>query len=200
MTRIFDEDLDAAFGTRAIHAGQHPDPVTGAVMTPVYFTSTYAQEAVGAPRLGYEYSRSANPTRDALQECLAALEGGARGLAFASGLAASDALLRTVCRPGDHVVIPDDAYGGTYRLISRVLAPTGLGCLSTAVGEPTGDGFVRLSIPLTHHTLANMIGSNRVTVTRKLRDLQDRGLVGSSRRNSLLVHPSRLQAFVEAAE
>jgi cystathionine gamma-synthase len=114
------------FDTLAIHAGQDPDPRTGAVVPPIYQTSTYAQDAVGAPRLGYEYSRSANPTRDSLQECLAALEGGRRGLAFASGLAAEDTLLRALCRPGDHVVIPGDAYGGTYRLFARVVKRWGL--------------------------------------------------------------------------
>jgi cystathionine gamma-synthase len=114
------------FDTLAIHAGQEPDPRTGAVVPPIYQTSTYAQDAVGAPRLGYEYSRSGNPTRDALQECLAAIEGGRRGLAFASGLAAEDTLLRAVCRPGDHVVIPDDAYGGTYRLFAKVAENWGL--------------------------------------------------------------------------
>jgi cystathionine gamma-synthase len=114
------------FDTLAIHAGQEPDPRTGAVVPPIYQTSTYAQDAVGDPRLGYEYSRSGNPTRDALQECLAALEGGRRGLAFASGLAAEDTLLRTVCQPGDHVVIPGDAYGGTYRLFARVAQRWGL--------------------------------------------------------------------------
>jgi cystathionine gamma-synthase len=114
------------FDTLAIHAGQEPDPRTGAVVPPIYQTSTYALEAVGAPRLGYEYSRSGNPTRDSLQECLAALEGGRRGLAFASGLAAEDTLLRTVCRPGDHVVIPNDAYGGTYRLFAKVAENWGL--------------------------------------------------------------------------
>jgi cystathionine gamma-synthase len=114
------------FDTLAIHAGQDPDPRTGAVVPPIYQTSTYAQDAVGAPRLGYEYSRSANPTRDSLQECLAALEGGRRGLAFASGLAAEDTLLRTLCQPGDHVVIPGDAYGGTYRIFARVAQRWGL--------------------------------------------------------------------------
>ncbi|MEV4757462.1 cystathionine gamma-synthase [Micromonospora sp. NPDC049559] len=118
--------MNYGFETLAIHAGQEPDPRTGAVVPPIYQTSTYAQDAVGAPRLGYEYSRSANPTRDALQECLAALEGGRVGLAFASGLAAEDTLLRTVCRPGDHVVIPDDAYGGTFRLFARVAERWGL--------------------------------------------------------------------------
>ena len=114
------------FETLAIHAGQEPDPRTGAVVPPIYQTSTFAQDAVGAPRLGYEYARSGNPTRDALQECLAALEGGRHGFAFASGLAAEDTLIRTVCKPGDHVVIPNDAYGGTYRLFARVAEPWGL--------------------------------------------------------------------------
>jgi cystathionine gamma-synthase len=114
------------FETLAIHAGQEPDPRTGAVIPPIFQTSTYAQDAVGAPRLGYEYSRSGNPTRDALQECLAAIEGGSRGLAFASGLAAEDTLIRTVCKPGDHVVIPNDAYGGTFRLFARVAQRWGL--------------------------------------------------------------------------
>src|SRR6476646_9258078 len=115
------------FETLAIHAGQEPDPRTGAVVPPIFQTSTYAQDAVGQPRQGYEYSRTTNPTRDALQECLAALEGGRRGLAFASGLAAEDTLLRAVCRPGDHVVIPDDAYGGSYRLFAKVQDAWGLG-------------------------------------------------------------------------
>jgi cystathionine gamma-synthase len=118
--------MSQGFETRAIHAGQPPDPTTGAVIPPIYQTSTYAQDVVGQPRAGYEYSRSGNPTRDALQDCLAALEGGARGLAFASGMAAEDTLLRTVCGPGDHVVIPDDAYGGTYRLLAKVLQRWGL--------------------------------------------------------------------------
>jgi cystathionine gamma-synthase len=118
--------MSQGFETRAIHAGQPPDPATGAVIPPIYQTSTYAQDVVGQPRAGYEYSRSGNPTRDALQDCLAALEGGARGLAFASGMAAEDTLLRTVCGPGDHVVIPDDAYGGTYRLLAKVLQRWGL--------------------------------------------------------------------------
>src|ERR1044071_3046257 len=99
------------FDTLAIHAGQDPDPRTGAVVPPIYQTSTFAQDAVGSPRLGYEYSRSANPTRDALQEQLAALEDGRHGLAFASGLAAEDTLLRAALKPGDHVIIPGDGYG-----------------------------------------------------------------------------------------
>ena len=114
------------FETLAIHAGQEPDPQTGAVVPPIYQVSTYKQDGVGGLRDGYEYSRTANPTRHALEECLAALEGGRRALAFASGMAAEDCLLRTVCTPGDHVIIPDDAYGGTYRLMARVLAEWGV--------------------------------------------------------------------------
>ena len=114
------------FDTKVIHGGQEPDPRTGAVVPPIYQVSTYKQDGVGGTRAGYEYSRSANPTRDALEANLASLEGGNRGLAFASGLAAEDTLLRTVCKPGDHVVIPGDAYGGTYRLFARVLERWGL--------------------------------------------------------------------------
>ncbi len=120
------DDTATEFETRLIHAGQEPDPGTGAVVPPIYQVSTYAQDGVGGLRAGYEYSRSANPTRSALEECLAAIEGGSRGLAFASGLAAEDTLLRTLCTPGDHVVIPGDAYGGTFRLFAKVLERWGL--------------------------------------------------------------------------
>ncbi len=125
------------FETLAIHAGQEPDPLTGAVVPPIYQTSTYKQDGVGGLRGGYEYSRSANPTRTALEECLAAIEGGRRGLAFASGLAAEDTLLRTVCRPGDHAVIPGDAYGGTYRLFAKVHEAWGL-AYTPAAGHDAG--------------------------------------------------------------
>ncbi|WP_431952604.1 cystathionine gamma-synthase [Actinacidiphila sp. bgisy167] len=114
------------FETLAIHAGQPADARTGAVVTPIYQVSTYKQDGVGGLRGGYEYSRSANPTRTALEENLAALEGGRRGLAFASGLAAEDCLLRTVLGPGDHVVIPNDAYGGTFRLFAKVVERWGV--------------------------------------------------------------------------
>jgi cystathionine gamma-lyase len=113
------------FGTLAIHAGQEPDPTTGAVMTPIYQVSTYAQESVGGHK-GYEYSRTDNPTRTPLQACLAALEGGRHGLSFASGLAATDTLVRALLRPGDHVVCGDDVYGGTYRLFDKVHRHFGL--------------------------------------------------------------------------
>jgi cystathionine gamma-synthase len=116
----------AGFETRAIHAGYEPDEMTGAVIPPIYATTTYKQDGVGGMRGGYEYSRSSNPTRTALESNLAALEEGERGFAFASGLAAEHTLLRALCRPGDHVVVPDDAYGGTYRLFAKVEAPWGL--------------------------------------------------------------------------
>src|ERR1700710_2834598 len=116
----------SGFETRAIHAGYEPDPMTGAVIPPVHVTTTYKQDGVGGLRGGYEYSRSANPTRTALEGNIAALEEGERGFAFASGLAAEHTLLKALCRPEDHVVIPDDAYGGTYRLFAQVEEPWGL--------------------------------------------------------------------------
>jgi len=114
------------FETRAIHAGQPADPRTGAVVPAISLATTFAQDAVG-DHAGFEYSRTGNPTRAALETCLASLEGAARGLAFASGMAAEDAVLRALVAPGDHVVIPDDAYGGTYRLVARVTATSGIG-------------------------------------------------------------------------
>jgi cystathionine gamma-synthase len=116
----------SGFETRAIHAGYEPDPTTGAVIPPIYATSTYMQDGVGGLRGGYEYSRSANPTRTALEGAIAALEEGERGFAFASGLAAEDTVIRAICKPGDHVVIPDDAYGGTFRLFDKVASVWGL--------------------------------------------------------------------------
>jgi cystathionine gamma-synthase len=123
------------FSSLAIHAGQEPDALTGAVVPPIYQVSTYKQDGVGGLRGGYEYSRSANPTRTALEECLAAIEGGARGLAFASGLAAEDCLLRTVTVPGDHVVIPNDAYGGTFRLFAKVYERWGVQWTAADLGD-----------------------------------------------------------------
>lgn len=123
------------FETLAIHSGQEPDPATGAVVPPIHQVSTYAQDGVGGKRGGYEYSRTANPTRTALEECLAALDGGSRGLAFASGMAAEDTLLRAACSPGDHVVIPSDAYGGTFRLVSKVLERWGLAWSAAPLGD-----------------------------------------------------------------
>jgi cystathionine gamma-synthase len=123
------------FETIALHAGQEPDPQTGAVVPPIHQVSTFKQDGVGGLRGGYEYSRSANPTRSALEELLAALEGGVRGLAFASGLAAEDTCLRALCAPGDHVVIPNDAYGGTYRLFAQVLSRWGVEYTPVALSD-----------------------------------------------------------------
>jgi cystathionine gamma-synthase len=125
----------AGFETRAIHAGYEPDPTTGAVIPPIYATSTYKQDGVGGLRGGYEYSRSGNPTRTALEGNIAALEEGERGFAFASGLAAEDTLLRALCQPGDHLVIPDDAYGGTFRLVDKVAVPWGLTYTAAQVSD-----------------------------------------------------------------
>jgi cystathionine gamma-synthase len=123
------------FSTNAIHAGQEPDPTTGAVIPPIHPSSTFAQDGVGGLRAGYEYSRSANPTRTALQECLAALEGGRHAVAFGSGMGASDVLLRVLLRPGDHIVIPHDAYGGTFRLIDKVLVHWGIEYTAVDLGD-----------------------------------------------------------------
>ncbi|WP_157374438.1 cystathionine gamma-synthase [Haematomicrobium sanguinis] len=114
------------FNTRAIHAGQTPDPVTGAVIPPIYQTSTFAQDGIGQLRSGYEYARGGNPSRDSLQEQLAALEGAQFAYSFGSGLAAEDALIRAALKPGDTVLMGNDVYGGTYRLFARVLEPWGI--------------------------------------------------------------------------
>jgi cystathionine gamma-lyase len=134
-----------SFATKAIHAGQEADPATGATVVPIYATSTYTQDAPGRHR-GYEYSRSGNPTRTALETCLAALEDGERGLAFASGLAATTAVLSTM-KPGDEVVAAADLYGGTYRLLERVFKPWGLVTHYTEDSSPAG--FARLLKPAT---------------------------------------------------
>jgi cystathionine gamma-synthase len=122
------------FETRAIHAGQDPEPHTGAIVPPISLSTTFAQDAVGKHR-GYEYSRSGNPTRTALETCVASLEGARHGLAFASGLAAEDAVLRTL-DPGDHVIIPNDAYGGTFRLVARVHERHGLAWTACDLRDP----------------------------------------------------------------
>jgi cystathionine gamma-synthase len=115
-----------SFATRAIHAGQAPDPITGAIIPPIYQASTHVQDGIGGFREGFEYNRAGNPTRSSLETQLAALEGGVKALSFASGLAAEDALLRGILKPGDHVLLGNDVYGGTYRLLTKVLAPWGI--------------------------------------------------------------------------
>src|SRR5438552_1306934 len=138
-------DKEQGFSTRAIHGGQDADPTTGATVVPIYATSTYTQAAPGQHK-GYEYSRSGNPTRTALETCLAALEGGERGLAFASGLAATTAVL-SVLRPGDEVAAAADLYGGTFRLLERVFKPWGLTARYT--DDPSPAGFAAIITPKT---------------------------------------------------
>ena len=124
MTEILRDDMQRRFGTRAVHAGQIPDPLAGAVMTPIYQTSTYVQDGLGRHK-GYEYARTRNPTREALERNIAALEGGRHGFAFASGLAAVDAVLKLLAE-GDHVVCGDNVYGGTHRQMTQLWAKVGL--------------------------------------------------------------------------
>jgi cystathionine gamma-synthase len=114
------------FSTKAVHAGYEPDPLTGAVNVPIYASSTFAQDGVGGMRSGFEYARTGNPTRRPLEANLAAIESGTYGRAFSSGMAATDCMLRSALRPGDHLVIPNDAYGGTYRLIDKVFTQWGI--------------------------------------------------------------------------
>ena len=130
-------DADDRFETRAIHVGQDPDAPFGAVTVPIYQTSTYAQPEVGAPK-AWDYARGGNPTREAFQQALASLEGGARAFAFASGLGAETTLLLTL-RPGDHVVLADDVYGGTYRLLAQVFDRWGLSCSTVDLRDRSDD-------------------------------------------------------------
>ena len=124
MTRIYDEDLEPGFGTRAIHAGQRPEPLAGAIMTPVYLTSTYVQDELGKHK-GYEYARSKNPTREALERNVAALEGAKHGFAFSSGTACIDSIIK-LFQSGDHIICGENVYGGTFRLFDRLLKNYGL--------------------------------------------------------------------------
>ena len=126
MTRADTNYAHDGIATRAIHAGQEPDALTGAVSTPIYMTSTFKQDGVGGLRGGYDYSRSVNPTRTSFDEQLAAVEGAAFSMSFSSGLAAIDVLLRATMRPGDSILIGNDVYGGTYRLLSKVFVPWGV--------------------------------------------------------------------------
>ncbi len=124
MTRVFDEDLKSEFGTRAIHAGQRPDLLSGAIMTPIYTTSTYVQEGLGKNK-GYEYARGKNPTREALERNVAALEGGTHGFAFSSGMGCTDSIMK-LFKSGDHIVCGESMYGGTFRLFDKILVNFGL--------------------------------------------------------------------------
>src|SRR4051812_39189309 len=137
---------EVGFATRAIHAGQDPDPATGATIVPIYATSTYTQAAIGQHK-GYEYSRSGNPTRTALETCLASLEAGERGLAFGSGRAGTTAVFGALLRPGDEVAASADLYGGTFRLLDKVFKPWGLGARYTDESSP--QMFAAIISPMT---------------------------------------------------
>lgn len=135
MTQILPTDLDHALATRAVHAGQVADPLAGAVMTPIYQTSTYRQDGLGQPHNGYEYARTRNPTREALERNVASLEGGQHGFAFGSGLAALDTILKLL-RNGDHVVSGDNLYGGSHRMMERIYRPLGLSFTFVDMRDP----------------------------------------------------------------
>jgi cystathionine gamma-lyase len=145
MTRIYDEDQGLRFGTTAVHAGQRPDPLAGAIMTPVYLTSTYVQDGMGKNK-GYEYARGKNPTREALERNVAVLEGGTHGFAFASGTAALDSIMK-LFKAGDHIVCGENVYGGTFRLFDKILQNMGLSFAFIDTRDP--DTFLSVKKPNT---------------------------------------------------
>lgn len=155
MTRILDDDLEYGFGTRAIHAGQRPEPLAGAIMTPVYLTSTYVQEGLGRHK-GYEYARGRNPTREALERNVATLEGGRHGFAFASGTACVDSLMK-LFQSGDHIVCGENVYGGTFRLFDRLLQNFGLGFtyVDTRTPEAIADAITDRTVAVLVETPTN---------------------------------------------
>ncbi|AHG91433.1 Cys/Met metabolism pyridoxal-phosphate-dependent protein [Gemmatirosa kalamazoonensis] len=178
MTRIYDDDLSGAFGTRAIHAGQRPDPTSGAIMTPIYQTSTYVQEGLGRNK-GYEYARGKNPTREALERNVAALEGGRHGFAFSSGMGCLDSIMK-LFKSGDHVVCGENVYGGTFRLFDKLLQNYGLRFSYVDTREPQ-----RIADAMTPETRMVMIE----TPTNPLMRLTDLGAAAeiAHRGDALLV-------------
>jgi cystathionine beta-lyase/cystathionine gamma-synthase len=178
MTRVFDEDLSAGFGTRAIHAGQRPEPLAGAIMTPVYLTSTYVQEGLGVNK-GYEYARGKNPTREAFERNVAALENGKHGFAFASGMGALDSIMK-LFRAGDHIVCGENVYGGTFRLFDRILQHMGLSFSYVDSRDPQ-----KVADAITDRTRAVLVE----TPTNPLMRLTDISAVAeiAHRRDSLLI-------------
>ena len=150
MTRVFEDDLTSGFGTRAIHAGQRPEPLAGAIMTPVYLTSTYVQDGLGENK-GYEYARGKNPTREALERNVAALEGARHGFAFASGVACVDSIMK-LFKSGDHVVCGENVYGGTFRLFDRLLQHLGLSFTYVDTRDPQ-----RIADAMTAKTVAVLV-------------------------------------------
>lgn len=178
MTRVFDEDLDVRFGTRAIHAGQRPDPTTGAIMPPIYQTSTYVQDALGVNK-GYEYARGKNPTREALERNVAALEGGRHGFAFSSGMGCLDSLMK-LFKAGDHIVCGENVYGGTFRLFDKILSQFGLKFTFVDTRDPQ-----RIEDAITASTVALLVE----TPTNPLMRLTDLAAAGDTakRRGILLI-------------
>ena len=178
MTRVFDDDLSTGFGTRAIHAGQRPDPLSGAIMTPVYLTSTYVQEGLGQNK-GYEYARGKNPTREALERNVAALEGGRHGFAFSSGMGALDSIMK-LFKSGDHLVCGENLYGGSFRLFDRILQNFGLRFTYVDTRDPQ-----RIEDALTPATVAILVE----TPTNPLMRLTDLAAVSAiaKRASALLI-------------
>jgi cystathionine beta-lyase/cystathionine gamma-synthase len=178
MTRIFDEDLKSSFGTRAIHAGQRPDILSGAIMTPIYTTSTYVQEGLGKNK-GYEYARGKNPTREALERNVAALEGGTHGFAFSSGMGATDSIMK-LFKSGDHIVAGESSYGGTFRLFDKILRNFGL-CFSYVDSRDPQ----KVEDACTANTVAIMME----TPTNPMMRITDLSAVGeiARRRNALFI-------------
>jgi cystathionine beta-lyase/cystathionine gamma-synthase len=178
MTRIFDEDLKSAFGTRAIHAGQRPDILSGAIMTPIYTTSTYVQEGLGKNK-GYEYARGKNPTREALERNVAALEGGTHGFAYSSGMGATDSIMK-LFKSGDHIVAGESSYGGTFRLFDKILRNFGL-CFSYVDSRDPQ----KVEDACTKNTVAIMME----TPTNPMMRITDLSAVGeiARRRNALFI-------------
>jgi len=178
MTRIFDEDLKAQFGTRAIHAGQRPDLLSGAIMTPIYTTSTYVQEGLGKNK-GYEYARGKNPTREALERNVAALEGGTHGFAYSSGMGATDSIMK-LFKSGDHIIAGESSYGGTFRLFDKILKNFGL-CFSYVDSRD----LQRVEDACTSNTAAIMIE----TPTNPMMRITDLAAVGqiAKRKNALFI-------------
>lgn len=178
MTRIFDEDLNSKFGTRAIHAGQRPDLLSGAIMTPIYTTSTYVQEGLGQNK-GYEYARGKNPTREALERNVAALEGGTHGFAFSSGMGATDSIMK-LFKSGDHIIAGESSYGGTFRLFDKILKNFGLCFTYVDSRDPQ-----RVEDACTDHTVAIMME----TPTNPMMRITDLTAVGqiAKRRGALFI-------------
>ncbi|MDQ8154431.1 MAG: PLP-dependent aspartate aminotransferase family protein [Gemmatimonadota bacterium] len=178
MTRVFDEDLSARFATRTIHAGQRPDPTTGAIMPPIYQTSTYVQDALGVHK-GYEYARGKNPTREALERNVATLEGGRHGFAFSSGMGCLDSLMK-LFKSGDHIVCGENVYGGTFRLFDRILRHFGLAFTFVDTRDPQ-----RIEDAITASTVALLVE----TPTNPLMRLTDLAAAGdiAKRRGILLI-------------